>query len=180
MSAQRLPHSEGNGKIGKTKMACGFTVAVSDEFKQFLCQQLGVDGDHFDYLTSINVAVFFSREHGLGPAERIWGNRVKMPHHCKSSVEVYQWWLKKDRTYKRNGETQIPLLRLFVSNKKDLIVGKFDCGDRNHCYGFFLNEKNKPTTFIKQRLDLSQLDDLGMKEIALPKEFTMAGIPYSV
>lgn len=180
MSAQKFGHSQGNGTVGKTKMACGFTLTIGKDFKEFLCKRLDVEPDHFDFLNSINVAVFFSKEHKAGPAAVTWNGKPKMPHHCKSSVEVYQWWLKKNRAYSKNGEFDIALLRLFVSKKRDLIVGKFDCGDRNHCYGFLLNEKGKSTTFIKQQLDLSHLDALGLEEISMDSNYVMQGVPYSV
>jgi len=177
----KFAHSEGNGKLGKTKMACGFTVTVSDEFKQFLCEYLKEDSDYLDFMTTIHVGVFFCSG---GPAQhKSWlsGGGPRLPQHCKRTTDVYQWWLKKDRIYRKDGPFKLPLQKLYVSKKKDLVVGVFDCENKTiQRQVFFLNQESKSTTFIKQQLERGHLKELGMEEVELPEKFVMDAVPYSV
>lgn len=180
-------HSEGNGRLGKTRMACGYTITVSQEFKDFLIkyftEKAESDPEYRTYgMDTVNMAVFFSTEHGVGPAQTSmmrW-NKPRLPHMCKSGIWVYQWWLKKNRAVKKDGRFNLKMDKLYISKKGDLIIGAFRLEDGYHRYAFFYNEKDKATTFIKQQLDRDHLKELSMEEVSLPEEFAMEGVPYSV
>lgn len=180
-------HSEGNGRLGKTKMACGYTMTVSEEFKNFLIKYFTEKGEtdpeyRIYGMDVVNMAVFFSTEYGTGPAQTsiMRRNKPRLSHMCKTGIMVYQWWLKKNRAVKKDGRFKLKMDKLYISKKGDLIIGAFRLEDGYYRYAFFYNENNKATTFIKQQLDRGHLKELNMEEVDLPEEFVIEGVPYSV